>query len=82
MERRLEIRAKIASGTLHAQARSMKTPLQTVRLLFLSCAKWYASKLFCSENSPAPDERSESGMEAFIMLYSLCVILLATAAWR
>ena len=34
MEARLEIRAQIASGTLHAQARSMKTPLPTVRLLF------------------------------------------------
>jgi hypothetical protein len=34
MERRLEIRAQIASGTLHAQARSMKTPLPTVLLLF------------------------------------------------
>jgi len=30
----LKYERKSASGTLHAQARSMKTPLQTVRLLF------------------------------------------------
>ena len=49
---------------------------------FLSCAKWYAPKLFVLKIVLRRMRERESGMEAFIMLCSLCVILLATAACR